>query len=280
MPDSIVDEQGNSVNAVYGYALFMAKFLKHAQPEKLAFAFDESLESCFRNRIYPDYKSSRGLPDENLAYQLKLCRRLTEALDIPCYSSKRYEADDLIGSLLKQFRSRIEGVVIVSRDKDLGQLLRVNDVLWDFADDTQWNKQAFEERFSVPTELFADYLALVGDPVDDIPGVKGIGAKAATFLINALGGVEEIYQQLETVPSLPIRGASSIHQSLSDNRDLALVSRQLAEIHCGLKPAGSYAELNWNGVNPRKIKSALSRYGIKGRNRQAIENAFEALHVS
>lgn len=279
MPDSIVDAQGNSVNAVYGYALFMANFLKQTQPGKLAFAFDESLESCFRNRIYPAYKASRGLPDENLAYQLKLCRRLTEALDIPCFSSKRYEADDLIGSLQQQFRSKLDASVIVSRDKDLGQLLKGEDVLWDFAADTRWTKQSFEQRFMVPTELFADYLALVGDPVDDIPGVKGIGAKAASALINSLGGVEDIYQQIEQVPSLPIRGASSIYKSLNEHRELAFTSRQLTQIHCAMKPANSFSDLDWSGVSGKKIRTALTHYQIKGRSRQALENAFEALYV-
>jgi 5'-3' exonuclease len=251
--------------------------LKNTDPSKLAFAFDESLESCFRNRIYPDYKSSRGLPDENLAMQLKACRKLTEALGIACFSSKRYEADDLIGSLVWQFRNKVSSSVILTRDKDLGQLLRKNDELWDYAADERTNSVAFRQKFGVVPEMFADYLALVGDTSDDIPGVQGLGPKAASVLINKLGNIESIYEQLDSVSELPLRGALGVRNALERDRELAFISKRLAEIRCDLKLVNSFSELSWVSPSEQKLKRMLTRYKLQGKSRKAIENAFKPL---
>lgn len=278
MPDSISDTKGNAINAVYGYLLFVAKFLNSRSIGKAAFAFDESLETCFRNSIYPAYKASRGLPDDNLALQLRMCRRLTEAAGLACFSSKRYEADDLIGSLAKQCRRAQRPCIILSRDKDLGQLLKEGDLLWDFSGQQFMGREAFTQKLGVAPERLVDYLALVGDSVDDIPGVSGLGPKAALVLLEAFGTLEVIYKNLEQVQHLQLRGAARVQQCLEQDREMAFISKRLASIYCDLKPVSSIRQLDWKGIDENRFQRALSRYHIQGRSRKAISNAFENLY--
>ena len=113
IPDEWHSPDGHSVNALYGYTQFLLKFLQQTKPDRIAAAYDESLGSCFRNDIYPDYKSSRALPDEELAFQLSACRGLTELLGIMSPASERYEADDIIATLATQAQQQGESVAIV-----------------------------------------------------------------------------------------------------------------------------------------------------------------------
>lgn len=281
MPASLCDEQGREINALYGYLLFVARFLKTARPAYVAFAFDESLTSCFRNKIYPAYKSSRALPDENLAYQLKLCRSFSEQLELPCYSSKRYEADDLIGSLAFHFQKQVSHRIYVTRDKDIGQLLRERDRLWDFASQTQLveasSYEDFYNKFGVRAEQFPDYLALVGDGIDDIPGVSGIGAKAAVRLLHEFGSLENVYQQLDKVHLLDMRGAKRIQDLLREQQASAEISKRLATIKKDVLIVQKLPQLRWSGVNLLTFESALKRYQIKGRVARSLLNAFDEL---
>ena len=124
---------GEAVNGVYGYTSFLLDLLDTG-PTHVSLAFDESLTTCYRNDIYPDYKANRELPDDNLKYQFAKCQEITRLLGLHLLCMKHYEADDIIGTLQKKL-VRKRPVVIVTRDKDLGQLLRDDDVLWDFAAD-------------------------------------------------------------------------------------------------------------------------------------------------
>ena len=283
MPETLRDEQGREINALYGYLLFIARFLKSARPAYVAFAFDESLGTCFRNKIYPAYKSSRVLPDENLAYQLKLCRSFSELLELPCYSSKRYEADDLIGSLAVHFQKQVSHRIYVTRDKDIGQLLREGDRLWDFATQAQpeaaSSYEDFYNRFGVKAEQFPDYLALVGDSIDDIPGVSGIGAKVAVRLLREFETLENLYQQLDRVQSLDIRGAIRIQDLLREQQATAQISKQLATIKNDVLIKQKLPQLRWSGVDLPKLEAALKRHQIKGRMARSLLNAFDELSL-
>lgn len=281
MPELIKDEQGHEINALFGYLLFVARFLKEAQPDFVAFTFDESLKNCFRNQIYPAYKCNRNLPDENLAYQLKLCRKFSELLELPCYSSKRYEADDLMGSLAYKFRNQVSHRVYVTRDKDIGQLLCERDYLWDFAAQSHLSKASsyrdFYKRFGLKPEQFPDYLALTGDAVDGIPGVPGIGSKVARILIQQFGSLDGLYQQLESLHLQDIRGVSRIQKLLVEHQESAFVSRSLATIKMDVPVARKISQLRWRGVEQLKFENALKRHQIKGRIARSLLNAFEGL---
>ena len=133
LPDNWHSQDGYSTQAVYGYLKFLLSFIEEESPEYIAAAFDESLGNCFRNQIYPAYKANRVLPDEALAFQLNACVEVTGILGITGLASDTHEADDIIGTLAKRGR-QMNGrqIIVVSRDKDLMQLVGANDVIWDF----------------------------------------------------------------------------------------------------------------------------------------------------
>ena len=133
MPDDIVDGEGNPVNALYGYCRFLGDFIEQVNPEHVGVLFDESLTESFRTEIYPEYKANRDPAPEELKRQFGQCRRFTRALGLLEWGSPRYEADDLIGTLVEHGRSVNRPSTIVTRDKDLAQLMGKDDVFWDFA---------------------------------------------------------------------------------------------------------------------------------------------------
>ncbi len=232
LPERWHSPEGYPLNAVYGYTSFLVDLLVQLPEDAvLAAAFDESLGSCFRNDFYPAYKASRELPDEALAYQLNACRAVTESLGIPCLGGKRYEADDYIATLAAQARTAGQAVTVVSRDKDLGQLLLAEgDRLWDFAADSYLDAAGFQERFGVAPSQFPDYQGLVGDAIDDIPGVPSIGAKSGAVLISAFGDLETLGVNRQALDGLGLRGVARISQALEDHWEQALLSRQLARL--------------------------------------------------
>lgn len=236
LPDRWHSPQGWPLNAVYGYSAFLLDFFQAADDlEYCAAAFDESLGTCFRNDIYPDYKASRVLPDEALAFQLETCREVTERLGIPAFGGSRYEADDYLATLVRLLREQRVGSTLVTRDKDLGQLLRdQDDRWWDFAAGRRLDAADFEQKFGVPPCQFADYLALVGDPVDDIPGVPGVGAKTAARLLQEFDGLDDLGGQLDRVATLDIRGAGKLQQRLQEHWPQVLMSRKLTGLEANV----------------------------------------------
>jgi 5'-3' exonuclease len=230
LPERWHSPEGFPLNAVYGYTLFLLDLLEQVEPAPLAVAFDESLGSCFRNAIYPGYKASRELPDEALAFQLTSCRTVTELLGLCCHGGTTHEADDYIATLAARHKSAQGTVTIVSRDKDLGQLLAAGDRLWDFAAGTRLDMAGFRERFGVEPGQFPDYQGLVGDKIDDIPGVPAVGAKTAAVLIQAFGDLETLADKRQQLDGLGLRGVARIQQTLEEHWELALLSRQLARL--------------------------------------------------
>ncbi len=190
MPDEFFDADGHSINAVHGYTRFLCELLERAQPEHIAVAFDASLTSSFRNTIFPAYKANRELPPPDLERQFVRCRAITEALGIHLMIDHSFEADDLIGSTVWNLRAHGWRSVIVSADKDFGQLLGEHDEQWDYARNLRWGPAGVHEKLGVHPHQVADYLALCGDAVDNIPGVPGIGAKTAAALLSHFGSLD------------------------------------------------------------------------------------------
>jgi len=233
IPDTFKDSGGEAVNAVYGYTQFLLDLLLQTRPSAVSVAFDESLTTCFRNDIYPEYKANRDLPDENLKYQLQCCQRITELLGLHQLCLKNYEADDIIGTLLKLLGNDHQ-VVIVSRDKDLGQLLRAEDLMWDFAENQYLGPAEVQEKFGVAPHQIADYLALAGDSVDNIPGAPGIGAKTAAGLLQHFGSLENIFDNLIKIPTTGLRGAKRIQTTLTEHEDLVRTFQRITQIFCDI----------------------------------------------
>lgn len=232
MPDNWFSvEKHYGTGAVYGYSLFLLRLLEQQRPTHLAACYDESLGQCFRNEIYPDYKASRALPDEALAFQLRACRHFGELLGIPSYASQTHEADDLIGTLTRICRAAPRPIAILTRDKDLSQLLaRPQDYLWDHAADQTFYAADIERKLGVTPAQLVDYLALVGDSIDDIPGVPGIGAKTASALLQHYGSLTNLFEDPDSLAQLPIRGARGLAEKLLDYREQIEIAQQLARI--------------------------------------------------
>ena len=280
MPDRWHSPEGRPVSAVYGYGSFLVDFIGRVGSRfDGAAAFDESLGSNFRNDIYADYKCSRELPDEDLAFQLEACRKLTECLGFPCYGGSRYEADDYIASLARRFQSRGVPVTIVTRDKDLGQILAgPGDCWWDFAADEELDSAAFTGRFGVTPEQFGDYLALVGDPVDDIPGVPGVGAKTAEALLNAFGDLGRLGKSLQEVSGLPIRGALRVAERLEANWEQVLISRQLTALESRIPRLGPSPRFQLRIDAVTQSVEYLAELGLTGPLSKRLRALGEALH--
>ncbi len=230
MPDTFFDARGESINAVYGFARFLTRFIQHNRPQHLAVAFDESLSTSFRNDIYAEYKANREPAPESLKKQFSRCREVAEALGIQAYSDHSYEADDIIGTLAERLRQRGHPVVLVSADKDLAQLLQPGDLWWDFGKADPIDHAGVVDKMGVMPEQVVDYLALAGDAVDNIPGVPGVGPKTAIALLQHFGSLEAALERAKEIQFLSFRGAKSSMQKLLSHRDQALLSQKLSRI--------------------------------------------------
>ena len=230
MPNEFFDSDGHPVNAVHGYARFLCELLERARPEHIAVAFDASLTSSFRNAIYPAYKANRELPPPDLERQFVQCRAITEALGVHLMIDHRYEADDLIGSTVWNLRALGWRSVIVSADKDFGQLLGEHDEQWDYARGLRWGPAGVYDKLGVHPHQIADYLALCGDSVDNIPGVPGIGAKTAAALLSHFGSLDAVLERIDEVAFLRIRGAASCAVKLRQHAEQARLCRRLTRI--------------------------------------------------
>ena len=230
MPDEFHDADGWPTNAVHGFARFVLELLEHERPGNIAIAFDEALDSCFRNKLYPAYKANRDPAPEELKRQFTHCKALCAALGLNVLAHGEYEADDLIGSALHQARPRGYRGVIVSADKDMSQLLWEHDEQWDFARGQRWGMAGVKARHGVEAAQIADYLALTGDAVDNIPGVTGIGAKSAAILLAHFGSLDTLLSRIDEVAFLRLRGAAQMAVRLREQREHALLWRQLSTI--------------------------------------------------
>ncbi len=230
----MTDGDGQPVNALYGFGRFLGDLLEEARPEHVAVAFDESLATSFRNAIFPAYKKNREPAPPELKRQFGLCRELCRLIGVAEFGSPTHEADDIIGTIA--FRLRAAGLpcVLVTRDKDLAQLVRDGDHYWDYAGERRFAYCDMEGQFGVRPERFADFLALTGDSVDNIPGVPGVGPKTAAALLSAFASLEELYDGLDRVGGLPIRGAARLAERLRAHREAAYLARRLTLIACDM----------------------------------------------
>ncbi len=262
MPPDMVDGDGNPVHAVYGFARFLCDLLERAKPEYLAVAFDASLTSSFRNQIYPAYKANRDPAPPDLLLQFGRCRSFCEHLGLAWFDSNEFEADDIIGTLATRMRSEGLRATIVSRDKDLAQLIGPGDVYWDYSGNERYHHGQIADRFGVAPERYADYLALTGDAVDNISGVPGVGPKTATALMQNYDSLEDLYARLDTVRDLPLRGAAKLPEKLATHREAAFLARQLTRIRCDMPLAVTRADLKRRAPDLAAIEGFCSTNGF------------------
>jgi DNA polymerase-1 len=232
MPEDMVDANGNQVNALYGFCRFIGDFMEQVTPEFVAVAFDESMTECYRTEIYPEYKANRDPAPPELKRQFEQCRRFVRALGVMEIGSPAYEADDLIGTLVLHGRENGRPSTIITRDKDLTQLIAKEDIFWDFAGKGKLRYDEIPESFGVRPEQIADFLALAGDAVDNIKGVPGVGKKTATGLLEHFGSLDKIYANLDEVHEVNVRGSKTLGAKLDRHKEDAYLARRLTGIAC------------------------------------------------
>jgi len=256
------DGDGNPTHALYGFARFLCDLIERRTPQYLAVAFDECRGSGHRHALLPSYKANREPAPPELKRQFVLCREFCRHLGVPEFASSDYEADDLIGTLTARVRAEGLRVTLVTRDKDLSQLIGPGDRFWDYADAAEYSYEEIATRFGVAPESMADYLALTGDAVDNIPGVPGIGPKTAAALLSRYATLELLYQSLNEIAYLPLRGASRLAARLIEHREAAYLARSLTRIHCDAPLSADREALRRRGPALQALGAFCSLHGF------------------
>ena len=262
MPPDMTDRDGNPAHATFGFARFLGDLIERVKPQYMAVAFDESLTTSFRNQIYPAYKANREPPPADLKAQFASCREFCQHAGIPAFGHVHYEADDIVGTLMLHCRRAGLPATLVTRDKDFAQLIRDGDVYWDYSDNAHYRYHQIEGRFGVAPERFADFLALMGDSVDNIKGVPGVGPKTAAALMKEFASLEELYDNLDLVANIPVRGAAKLAARLLEHREAAFLARRLTEIACDMPLEITHAELTRRAPDVAALTEFFDRHNF------------------
>ena len=220
---------GIPTGAVKGVIAMMRRMLKDFPHSPVVVVFDAKGKT-FRDELYGEYKSHRPpMPDE-LRQQIEPIHQIIRAMGLPMLIVDGVEADDVIGTLAVEATAKQRDVVISTGDKDMAQLVGQHVSLVNTMTETTLDRQGVIDKFGVPPELIIDYLALIGDKSDNIPGVPGVGEKTALAMLQGIGGIEDIYADLEKVRELEFRGAKKMPEKMAEHKDLASLSYKLATI--------------------------------------------------
>jgi 5'-3' exonuclease len=263
LPESLKSRDGRPAGAVYGFASFLLKLVADERPTHLGVAFDRSLTTSFRNRIYPPYKAQRALPPPELEEQLRACEDVAAALGAATFIDDLYEADDLIGTLVARLEARGHGAIVITSDKDMAQLVSERVTLYDFGKSLRLTPVEVEAKLGVRPDQVADLLGLAGDPVDNIPGVPGVGRKTAATLLAHFGHVEDLYARLLEVARLKsIRGGAALAERLAVHRDLAFLSKELATVARDAPLTAGLDDLEYLGADREAVDALFDRMGF------------------
>ena len=220
---------GRPTGAIRGVVSMVRKLIRDYEPTRMAVVFDAPGKT-FRDEMFEQYKAHRPSMPEDLVAQIQPLHEIIRTMGVPVIVREGVEADDVIGTLALKAAAGKQTVVISTGDKDMAQLVNEHITLVNTMNDTRLDPLGVEEKFGVPPRLIVDYLALMGDKSDNIPGVPGVGEKTARGLIAGIGSLEEIYANLDRVADLPIRGAKNLGKKLEQHREDAFLSARLATI--------------------------------------------------
>lgn len=216
-------------NAVYGVVNMLRSMMRQFASDRIAVVFDAKGKT-FRDDMYPEYKANRPPMPDDLRCQIEPLHNVIRAMGLPLICIPGVEADDVIGTLAYQASQQGMPVLISTGDKDMAQLVDDNVTLINTMTNVVMDREGVVEKFGIPPELIIDYLALMGDKVDNIPGVPGVGDKTATALLQGIGGLTKLYENLDDIAALGFRGSKTMAKKLVDNKDNAMLSYELATI--------------------------------------------------
>ncbi|MDE2108275.1 MAG: DNA polymerase I [Gammaproteobacteria bacterium] len=256
------NSKGEPTGAVRGVAAMLKKLLADYEPEHVAVVFD-ARGKTFRDELFAEYKANRPPMPDDMSAQIEPLHALVKALGFPVLQIPGVEADDVIGTLAKQATEAGLPVLISTGDKDMGQLVNAQVTLVNTMTGTVLDREGVQQKFGVWPEQIIDYLALVGDSSDNIPGVSGIGPKTAAPLLAHFGKLAEMYQRLDEIPRLAIRGAKQLPEKLRTQKDQAMLSRQLAVIRCDVLLPQKPTELKMHAPDDAMLRELYSHLEFK-----------------
>jgi DNA polymerase I len=247
----LTNSAGLATNAVYGFTTTLKKLLKDHDPGYIAVAFDIGSAKT-RHEAFADYKKDRRPMPDDLAVQLPLVNEVLDGFHIPVIGVEDWEADDLIGTLACTARDRGFDVVIATSDKDFFQLVGDGIKLYHTGREVLYDASGVTEAFGVPPDKVVEVMAIMGDAIDNIPGVPGIGEKGAKTLIQQYGSLENIYEHLDELKP-------GQRKKLEEGRDKAFLSRDLARIKCDLDFAADFESYKRRDPDRTKLHDVFSR---------------------
>ena len=259
----LVTSSGQPTGAVRGVAAMLRKLIKDYDPQYMAVIFDAKGKT-FRDEMFEEYKSQRPPMPDDLREQVTPLHDLIRAMGLPLIIEDGVEADDVIGTYARIFGSQGKPVLISTGDKDMAQLVTEQVTLINTMNDALYDIDGVKKKFGVGPELIIDFLALMGDKVDNIPGVPGVGEKTALGLLQGLGSLETIYDNLDKVANLSFRGAKTLGKKLEDNKEMAFLSYQLATIKLDCDVSDDLNELKLQTPDAEKLAEYYRSLEFKG----------------
>ena len=253
---ALSNPQGMPTNAVYGFLSMTVKLMREIKPDYMAFCFDRK-EPSFRKEIDVNYKANRSEMPEDLVPQVPYIRKVSEALGVPCFDRLGFEADDIIGTLTAFGRKHALEVVIVSGDKDFGQVVQPFVTLYDTMKDIRYDEAGVLEKWGVEPRKMIDYLSLIGDSSDNIPGVSGIGPVGAQKLLREFDSIEEIYENLDRVAN------KNIAKKLQEGKADAFLSKKLVRIVCDMDLGIQVDDLKLHPIHRETLSDLLVELDFK-----------------
>ncbi len=258
----LTSSSGEPVNAVLGFTTMILKLLKMVQPTALIAVFDQP-QRTFRDDLYPAYKANREAMPSELVSQMDGVHSMVKAFQIRSVSVAGVEADDVIATLARQVTPRLD-VVVITGDKDLAQIVDDHVRLWDTMRDRWFDPAAVRERFGVAPAQIADLMALMGDAIDNVPGVPGIGAKTAAALLQEFGSLETILQSLEQVAAMKgLRGATKVAAALREHASLALLSQNLTRLKGDVPLSADATAFEYGGPDLEALRLQFEHHGFQ-----------------
>ena len=258
----LTNSAGEPTGAMYGVLNMLKSLISQVQPSHIAVVFDAKGKT-FRDEMFEQYKSHRPPMPDDLRKQIQPLHDIIRALGIPLLVIEGVEADDVIGTLAVAASKANKKVLISTGDKDMAQLVDDNIMLINTMNNTLLDREAVIEKYGIPPELIIDYLALMGDSADNIPGVAGVGEKTALGLLQGIGSMAEIYANLDKVAELPIRGAKKLGDKLLAEKEMADLSYRLATIKTDVALDITPEQLTLGASNNDQLTEYFGRYEFK-----------------
>lgn len=258
----LTNSKGQDTGAIYGVINMLRSLIRQYNPSHIAVVFDAKGKT-FRDDIYKEYKANRpSMPDE-LGSQIKPLHQIIRAMGLPIIIEDGVEADDVIGTLAAQATEQGIDCLISTGDKDMAQLVNKHVTLINTMTNQLMDVDGVKEKFGVPPELIIDFLALKGDKVDNIPGVPGVGDKSAQALLNGIGGIEAIYQNLDKIAELGFRGSKSMATKMQEHEEQARLSYELATIKCDVPLEFAPKTLTPTDPDNSQLQTLFAEYEFK-----------------